>query len=65
MGMQRMFNVSCDAPGCYDINDESESYASDALDNAREKGWKISGALAICPDCQDKGVTFAEIRAAK
>lgn len=65
MGMQRMFNVTCDGPDCLNIHDESEWYAIDAVRLARESGWKVSGALAICPECQDNGATFKELRTAK
>lgn len=63
MGMQRMFNVTCDVPNCYEIYDGSTWYASEAIELAKSDGWKIQGKLAICPDCQDSGVTFPEIRA--
>lgn len=63
MGMQRMFNVTCDGPDCYEMYDGSSWYESEAIILAKEDGWKISGTLAICPTCQGMGVTFAEIRA--
>lgn len=49
MGMQRMFNVSCDVKDCYEIYDGSEWYASRAREVAKADGWRRSHGKDICP----------------
>jgi hypothetical protein len=59
-----MFHIACDAPRHnaehgYDLGDEW--YSSEAVRVAREAGYHLRDDLAICPDCWDNGVRYADL----
>lgn len=53
--MTREFHITCDS--CNREND-SEPYADDAVNSAKENGWHLRNYTAICDECWADGTRF-------
>ena len=60
MTMTRMFTITCNNPDCND-DQGSEWYAEEAVKVAKKAGYHMRNYTAICPDCWDAGLRFADV----